>query len=151
MKADGAERGEEFAGRASEMRNSPWLASEDILGLGDVRATIERVWRHRDVTMQDGRKEAVLYALSFAGKDKRMVLNATNRKRLAAAFGADVRKWTGKNILLYVESGVRKPGGAKGETCNGLRLKIPAGPGPRPSELPEPPADLELPRVGQDE
>ncbi len=117
-----------FAGTVGQMRTSPWLASEDIDGLGDVPATIEGVFKHTDVTMQEGRKEAKLFAVKFVGKDKQMVLNATNRKALAGAFGADVRAWKGKHVALYVQDGVRKPGGAKGETCKGLRIRIVAQP-----------------------
>ena len=115
----------EYTGNVSGMRVSPWLASEDLEGMGDVPATIEAVYKHADVTMQDGRKLKIMFALQFAGKDKQMVVNATNRKTLAGAFGANVKKWHGKHVLIYVASGVKNPAG--GAPVKGLRIRIPTG------------------------
>ncbi len=109
-----------FTGRAGAMRVSPWLASEDLDGLGDVPVVIEAVFCHKDVAMQDGRKQAKLFAIKFTGKERQMVLNATNRKALVAKFGTDVKAWLGKEILLYVKDGVRNPAGG---TTKGLRVK----------------------------
>ena len=113
---------EVYTGTVSGMRTSPWLASEDLDGLGEVPVVIEAVYKHGDVTMQDGRKLKVMFALKFAGKDKEMVVNATNRKTLAAAFGANVKAWKGKSVLLYVQDGVKNPAG--GAPVKGLRIKI---------------------------
>jgi hypothetical protein len=115
---------EAFSGTVSQMRASPWLASEDLEGMGEVKATIEAVYKHTDVPMQDGRREKVLYSVKFAGKDKQMVLNATNRKALSHAYGARVSEWHGKTCTLFVQDGIRKPGGKSGETCKGLRIKV---------------------------
>jgi hypothetical protein len=52
-----------------------------------------------------------------------MILNATNRKALSSAFGADTKKWLGQKVTLYVQDGIRKPGGKHGETCTGLRIR----------------------------
>jgi hypothetical protein len=101
-----------FEGRTSAMRTSPWLASEDLDGLGEVPVTIESVFQHKDAIMQDGRKQPKLFAVKFEGKDRQLVLNATNRKTLAAAFGSE--------ILLYVKDGVRNPAGG---TTKGIRIK----------------------------
>jgi hypothetical protein len=109
-----------FEGRTSAMRTSPWLASEDLDGLGEVPVTIESVFQHKDAIMQDGRKQPKLFAVKFEGKDRQLVLNATNRKTLAAAFGSDCRAWKGKKILLYVKDGVRNPAGG---TTKGIRIK----------------------------
>ena len=115
---------EQFHGIASQMSTSPWLASEDLEGLGEVSATIESVHKNTDVTMQDGRKSKLLFSVKFRGKDKQMILNATNRKTLSGAYGARVDNWAGKPCMIYVKDGVRKPGGKSGETCKGLRIKI---------------------------
>jgi hypothetical protein len=41
-----------------------------------------------------------------------------------AKFGTtDVKKWIGQSITLYVEKGVRKPGGKRGETTCGIRVR----------------------------
>ena len=112
---------EQFTGRTAAMRVSPWLASEDLDGLGDVPVEIEAVYLHRDAVMQDGRKQPTLYAVKFKGKERQMVLNATNRKTLAAAFSANVKEWSGKKIMLYVKDGVRNPAGG---TTKGIRVKV---------------------------
>lgn len=112
-----------FEGRSSEMRApSPWLASEDLLDCGDVTVTIEKVMLHPDATFDDGRKQKV-YSLRFEGKDKEMVLNATNRKTLVARFGTKVKDWAGKEITLYVDTRVRKPGGKANEYTCGIRIR----------------------------
>lgn len=115
----------EYEGTVSGMRTSPWLSSEDLAGMGEVQVTIEKVFKHENITMQEGRKMPLAFSIKFVGKDKQMICNATNRKTLAAAFGADVRKWKDKKVLLYVQDGVRNPSG--GAPVKGLRIKIQSG------------------------
>lgn len=50
----------------------------------------------------DGGKE-VKPAISFVGKDKAMVLNATNTDKLCVKFGGDSDGWIGKKVLLGTE------------------------------------------------
>jgi len=113
---------EEYTGSVSDMKSSEWLASTDIAGLGDVPVEIEKVVRSTDVKMDGGRTEKEIFSLKFKGKDKKMVLNATNRKTLAKMFSANVAKWKGQKIKLYVQDGVRNPKG--GEPVQGLRIKL---------------------------
>lgn len=111
--------GEEFSGRSSEMKASPWLASEDLLDLGEVKVEIEGCRRYRDVEFDKGRKEEVVYALKFKGKEKELVLNAVNRKTLVHKFGTDVRKWSGQEVVLWVDRKVR----FQGNFVCGIRIK----------------------------
>ena len=104
------------------MKTSPWLASEDLLGLGEMTVAIEDVVKNENVEMEGGRKEPLLFSLKFAKVPKQMILNATNRRTLSAAFGADTKQWRGKEITLYVQDGIRKPGKGGG-TTTGLRIK----------------------------
>lgn len=99
---------------------SKFLASEDFIGLGEVEVIIAGVFENSDEVMQDGKKKS-FHSIGFEKTPKRMVLNATNRKTLAAAFGSDVSNWTGKKCHIYVKDGVRNPAG--GETVCGLRIK----------------------------
>ena len=99
---------------------SKFLASEDFIGLGEVEVTISGLYENQDEVMQDGKKKS-FHSIGFNDKPKRMVLNATNRKTLAAAFGADTKAWIGKKVSVYVKDGIRNPGG--GETVCGLRIK----------------------------
>lgn len=110
-----------FTGRVGQMKAaSRFLASEDFIGLGEVDLTISGVFENDNETMQDGKKKD-FFSIGFEKTPKRLVLNATNRKTLAAAFGAAVANWTGKKCRIYVEGNIRNPAG--GATVNGLRLK----------------------------
>lgn len=117
-------KSESFEGKVGQMKTKTiWLASEDFLQIGEVTLTIEAIKKHTDVPMDAGRMEKELFAVHFVGSPKGMILNATNRKTLSAAFGADTKKWIGQKVKLYVIDGVRKPGGKSGETTTGLRIK----------------------------
>jgi hypothetical protein len=50
----------------------------------------------------DGKRE-VKPAINFEGKEKAMVLNATNTERMIRKFGADSDSWIGKSVLLGTE------------------------------------------------
>ena len=100
--------------------SSAFLASEDLLGLGEMEVIIEGVFEHNGETMQDGKKKD-FFSIGFAKTTKKMVLNATNRKVLAACFGADTKNWINKKVSLFVKDGIRNPAG--GETVCGLRIK----------------------------
>ena len=111
----------QFTGRVSQMKaSSAFLASEDLLGLGEMEVIIEGVFEHNGETMQDGKKKD-FFSIGFAKTPKKMVLNATNRKVLAACFGADTKNWINKKVSLFVKDGIRNPAG--GETVCGLRIK----------------------------
>jgi hypothetical protein len=112
---------EPYTGKVSGMKTSPWLASEDLLGVGTVKMEIESINRNEDIDMEGGRKEALLFSIKFKGVPKQMILNATNRRMLSAAFGADTKAWIGNSVELYVQDGIRKPGKGGG-TTTGLRI-----------------------------
>jgi hypothetical protein len=118
-------KSEPYSGPVSAMRNSAWLAAEDLDGIGEVEVTIESVYRHEDAVMEGGRIEKCMWALKFVGRDKQMILNATNRKALVASFSAKTSEWAGKKVKLYVADGIKKPGGRRGETTKGLRIRVP--------------------------
>lgn len=110
--------GEVFEGRSGEMKTSPWLASEDLMG---VEAEVEIVCCHKflDVEFDKGRKEPTVYALQFKGRRKQLVLNSTNRRALVERFGVNVKDWSGKKVTLYVDDKVR----FRGKTVCGIRIK----------------------------
>lgn len=119
-----------YAGKVSGMKTSPWLASEDLEGLGktggnvrgSVNVKISGVFRNENVTLDAGRVEKCLFSVSFHGVEKQMILNATNRKTLTRAFGADTKKWIGGEIELIAQDGIQKPGAKKGVMTTGLRF-----------------------------
>lgn len=111
---------EPFEGHASAMKKpSPWLASEDLLDRGDVEVTIAGCEKFTDVEFDAGRKEQVIYALCFEKTEKRLVLNSTNRKTLVNKFGANVQKWKGQKVTLWVDESVRM----MGKRTRGIRIK----------------------------
>ena len=97
-----------------------YLASEDFIGLGEVEVEIAGIFQESGVVMQDGKKKD-FFSVAFAKTPKRMVLNATNRRCLAAAFGADTKAWVGKKVKIYAQDGIRNPAG--GDKVWGLRIK----------------------------
>lgn len=111
---------EPFEGHASAMKKpSPWLASEDLLDRGDVTLVIAGCEKVEGVEFEAGRKEPVVYALAFEKTEKRLVLNSTNRKVLVNKFGANVQKWKGQKVTLYVDDNVR----LMGKRVRGIRIK----------------------------
>jgi hypothetical protein len=100
-------------------KDTPWLASEDLIGLGDVKVVIESVFRHVDVEFDAGRKEKTVYSVKFKGKAKQLVLNSTNRKTLVSKFGVNVKDWAEKEVILYVDPNVRM----MGKVVPGVRIK----------------------------
>lgn len=112
---------QKFEGRSAEMKkDTPWLAVEDIEGLGDVIVEIEAVYKHSDVEFEAGRKEKAVYSMSFKGGKKQLILNSTNRVMLKDHFGSNVKDWIGKKITLYVQDGVR----LKNRLVKGIRCKV---------------------------
>lgn len=99
--------------------STKWLASEDFIGMKPVELTISGVFKDTGEVMQDGKKKD-FFSVAFENTEKRLVLNATNRKTLSFAFGASTKQWIGKKILLWAQDGVKAIGGG---TTTGLRLK----------------------------
>ena len=110
-----------FDGRASEMRDSPWLASEDLDGVNEVTLTISNVYKNADVEFEGGRKKEIVFSLEFEKAKRQLILNGTNRKSLIKAFGADVKGWIGKRVVVYVEDNIK----VGREIKKGLRVRLP--------------------------
>lgn len=109
-----------FTGLSGMLRTSPWLASEDLIGLGDVPAEIEDVLLYDEVAFDKGRKEKNVPALKFKGKAKQLVLRATaNRRALVRMYGANTQAWRGKTVYIYHDPEVKFGGRAVG----GIRIK----------------------------
>jgi len=80
------------------MFDREYLGAWDLLGR-DVTVTIERV-DAGTLTSQGGKtnKKPIIH---FADKQLGFVANKTNCRTIAALYGNDVSKWTGKAITLY--------------------------------------------------
>ena len=90
---------------------SEFLKAADIDG-GDWDTTIARV------NMQDlnGETKPVVY---FEGRNEGLVLNRTNMKTIAKAYGWETKEWAGSPVTLFatmVEF--------KGDTVEAIRLRV---------------------------
>lgn len=93
---------------------SKYLKADDLQGrkvtviMADVKT--EEVGKQKDF-------KAILY---FKGKDKGMVLNKTNARKISEAYGPETNEWFGQPITLY-EAQVE----FQGDTVAALRVAIP--------------------------
>lgn len=109
-----------YTGLSGALRTSPWLASEDLVGLGDVEAVIEEVLIYDEVVFDGGRKEKNVPTLKFVGKQKQLVLRTSaNRKTLVHMFGSDTKAWRGKTIHLFHDPSVK----FGGKNVGGIRIR----------------------------
>lgn len=111
---------EPFSGNVGQMKAAnKWLASEDFIGMKPVSMTINGVFKAAGETMQDGKKKD-FFTIGFAETPKQLVLNATNRKTLANAYGAKTKGWIDQKVEVFAQDGVKAIGGG---TTTGLRLR----------------------------
>lgn len=82
----------------SMMDEKDFLFEFDLQGR-DIIVTIDRVTAG-EIAGEQGRKTKKPIA-SFVGKKKKLALNATNCKTIAALYGNDTASWSGKAITLY--------------------------------------------------
>jgi|TARA_R110000868_G_scaffold16851_2_gene74617 hypothetical protein len=109
-----------FTGLSGALRTSPWLAGEDLVGIGEVQCVIEQVLIYDEVMFDGGRKEKNVPTLKFKDKQKQLVLRTSaNRKVLVRMFGSNTKEWIGKLIYIYFEPDVKFAGKAVG----GIRIK----------------------------
>ena len=82
----------------SMMEEKDYLFAFDLQGQ-DVTVTIEKV-TGGEIVGDKGKKTKKPLA-QFVGKHKKLALNTTNCKVIAAMYGHDTEKWSGKKITLY--------------------------------------------------
>ena len=115
----------EFTGRSAEMRSdATWLASEDLMGIGDehgnVEVEIEKVWLNRNVRLQEGRSMDKVWSVQFKSARRQLLLNNVNRRTLLEIAGTtDTRKWIGLRVKLYVDPDVK----FAGKRVMGIRIR----------------------------
>jgi len=114
----------QYSGPVSAMRDSPWLASEDLEdpagnGYREAVVTIETVMEIKDAQFKGGRSKPKGYALKFEGKERMLYLNGVNRETLKEMFGRRAADWIGQKIKLYVKPDVQ----LMGKKVPGIRVK----------------------------
>lgn len=98
--------GEVYRGPAGLLKDSNFLTAETIPTDKDTIVQIENVQRFKDLKLGGGGRQDVKKsagALKFAGKDRMLILNATNLRVMSALFGPDTGKWFGQWIALHVD------------------------------------------------
>jgi hypothetical protein len=110
--------GQSYRGPSSALRDSQWLAAEDLPEGKDIVVKVKDVQRHRDVSFRSGRVKKVVGALIFEGKDKMLPLNSGNRKMMDQIFGTDTAAWIGQSITLYVTDVL-----LAGEPVKGIKIR----------------------------
>lgn len=82
------------------MFDKDYLGSWDLPQGKDVTVTISAVAAG---TLDNGKgKKNKKPIVSFEGKEKKMVFNATNSKAVAGMYGNMTEDWVGKRITIYV-------------------------------------------------
>jgi hypothetical protein len=114
---------EPYYGPAAAFRDSKWLAATDLIGLGDVVVEIEYAGMLNDEDKKTLQFGTVKGCLKFKGRDKEMLINATNNKLLCMMFGSLTKNWAGKKVAIYADSEVKQKGGKKGY---GIRIRAAA-------------------------
>ncbi len=106
--------------------NSDWLKAED-LGSKEVGVKIEKT-SVESVGLPGKEQDKLL--LTFKGKEKGLLLNKTNAKVVAKAYGDDYSGWNGCDIILFPTVCEYE-----GKSVDCIRLRIPletAGEGEAP-------------------
>lgn len=88
---------------------SKYLACCD-LGGKEAKVIIQS-FDEEEIVGTDGKKEKKP-VLAFQGKQKRMICNVTNAKKIAKKFGTETNDWKGKEIIIY------------GTTCNAFGEQV---------------------------
>ncbi len=111
--------------RLAKYVDSDYLGSGQLDLDQDYVLTIDKLWQGRIST---GGKAEQQIVISFKERTvngvevKPMILNATNRRTLKTLYGSDsAAVLEGKQIIIYVETGVRDP--RTGGTTEGLRIR----------------------------
>lgn len=97
-----APKGVEYEGPSGIARESTWLTHEDLVEGRDVAAKIEAVLRYPKLEFEGGRGKQNAIGLKFVGKERVLLLNATNRKVMNAMFGNLTRLWKGQEVTMFV-------------------------------------------------
>lgn len=112
---------EKFPESAAKIGKSDNICREDLIG-NDATLTIAEAAPGKGgvifgtARLPNRTKEEPAYLLCFKETQKKLVLNATNRKTLQRMFGNKTKEWVDKKITLYFEPNVRCPDGSKGGT-----------------------------------
>ena|SRR5688572_17965757 len=98
--------GESYRGPSGLLKDTDWLTAETIPTDKDTQVQVEDVQRFKNLKLGGGQRQDVKKsagALKFKGKDRMLILNATNLKVMSALFGSNTAGWVNQWIALHVE------------------------------------------------
>lgn len=98
---------------------SRYVKAADLRGKS-VTVVIERIVPREKLMMAGGKSDnkPVVY---LRGKDKGWILNKTNARDIAKAWGPEILEWIGRPVVI-----VSKQVEARGETVDAIRIDLPA-------------------------
>lgn len=133
---------EKFRGDSTEVctSSSPWFSAEDIPAdsWDGVVLQIEDVLVRKGVKFNKGKSRPRELSLKFAGIEKELVVNVTNRRILDSMFTPATANWVGKWVTAYVQKGITT---GDGSTKNGIRFRDDGPKGARPPVSSKPAPD----------
>ena len=97
----------EFLGNAGSLRTTIWIAKDDFEPGQKLVLTIARVVKFKTVVWPGGRAGHDVPAVQFSGTDRCKHLDAESRNSLIAAFGNQTGDWKGKQVVVFVKSGIK--------------------------------------------
>lgn len=83
--------------KVSSIYSSPWLRADDLAGRS-ARVTIAHAGEEA-IRQADGSTQARI-VVDFVGKQKRLILNATQARSLLSIGGDDTDDWRGVEVIL---------------------------------------------------
>ena len=93
--------GEVVEGDIGKYYDSRFLGAVDLIGLGSVEVTIDRVEHHDSFTFENGKTDENVNIVYFVGGRKAWVLHKTNYKSIAFLVGSKKgADWKGKKIKI---------------------------------------------------
>jgi hypothetical protein len=96
--------GEVITGSITKHMDRRFISSVDLVGLGDVELTIDRVEKHAVLKYLNGNMDENAILIFFAGADKPLKLCTTNIKDIILALGtSNASDWKGREIKLCVK------------------------------------------------
>ena len=97
-------KGTEITGAITKHMDRRYLSSLDLMGLGVVELTVERVEKHDEIKYGNGSTDQDVILMYFVGSDKPLSLNTCNIKMIVRCLKtAKVSEWKGKKIKLEVQ------------------------------------------------
>lgn len=111
-------KGEEITDSITKYMDRRFLSSLDLMGVGDVVLTIDRVEHLDKIEYANGNTDTNVNLLYFVETPKPLTLNVTNIKSIVVNLGTNkVSDWKGKKIKLAV-----KKVSSYGKTVDAVRV-----------------------------